>query len=78
MTLSDSVGVTRSSLASVAGSSAVTEQQRLERRERNREHAKRSRIRKKFLLESLQDQVGWGRGWGRGVLSRLAAISATG
>lgn len=28
-----------------------------ERRERNREHAKRSRIRKKFLLESLQDQV---------------------
>lgn len=57
MTLSDSVGVTRSSLASLAGSSAVTEQQRLERRERNREHAKRSRIRKKFLLESLQDQV---------------------
>jgi len=28
-----------------------------ERRERNREHAKRSRIRKKFLLESLQDQL---------------------
>lgn len=35
----------------------ITEQQRIERRERNREHAKRSRIRKKFLLESLQEQV---------------------
>ena len=31
--------------------------QQLERRERNREHAKRSRLRKKFLLESLQEQV---------------------
>jgi PAS domain S-box-containing protein len=28
-----------------------------ERRERNREHAKRSRVRKKFMLESLQEQV---------------------
>jgi PAS domain S-box-containing protein len=28
-----------------------------ERRERNREHAKRSRVRKKFILESLQEQV---------------------
>lgn len=37
--------------------SELTEEQRLERRERNREHAKRSRIRKKFLLESLQDQL---------------------
>lgn len=27
------------------------------RRERNREHAKRSRVRKKFLLESLQKSV---------------------
>lgn len=35
----------------------LTEQQKLERRERNREHAKRSRLRKKFLLESLQDQI---------------------
>mmetsp|Transcript_16306 Transcript_16306/g.38016 ORF Transcript_16306/g.38016 Transcript_16306/m.38016 type:complete len:470 (+) Transcript_16306:152-1561(+) len=35
----------------------LTEEQRVERRERNREHAKRSRIRKKFLLESLQDQL---------------------
>ncbi|CAM9231653.1 unnamed protein product [Choristocarpus tenellus] len=35
----------------------MTEQQRLERRERNREHAKRSRVRKKFLLESLQKSV---------------------
>ncbi len=29
----------------------------VERRERNREHAKRSRIRKKLLLDSLQDQL---------------------
>ena len=36
---------------------AMTDQQRVERRERNREHAKRSRIRKKFLLESLMEQV---------------------
>jgi len=28
-----------------------------QRRERNREHAKKSRVRKKFMLESLQDQV---------------------
>jgi hypothetical protein len=35
----------------------MTEQQRIERRERNREHAKRSRLRKKFLLESLQEQI---------------------
>ncbi|CAN0008823.1 unnamed protein product [Ectocarpus sp. 8 AP-2014] len=35
----------------------MTEQQRLDRRERNREHAKRSRVRKKFLLESLQKSV---------------------
>jgi len=34
-----------------------TEQQKVERRERNREHAKRSRVRKKFLLESLQQSV---------------------
>ena len=38
-------------------SKELTEQQKLERRERNREHAKRSRLRKKFLLESLQDQI---------------------
>lgn len=35
----------------------LTEQQKLDRRERNREHAKRSRLRKKFLLESLQEQI---------------------
>lgn len=35
----------------------ITEQQKVERRERNREHAKRSRLRKKFLLESLQEQI---------------------
>lgn len=35
----------------------MTEEQKIERRERNREHAKRSRVRKKFLLESLQHSV---------------------
>ena len=35
----------------------LTEAQRDERRERNREHAKRSRVRKKLLLESLQQSV---------------------
>lgn len=35
----------------------MTEEQKVERRERNREHAKRSRVRKKFLLESLQKSV---------------------
>eukprot|EP01041_Mallomonas_annulata_P000908 gene908-1762_t len=35
----------------------MTEEQKVERRERNREHAKRSRVRKKFLLESLQQSV---------------------
>lgn len=39
------------------GSKQMTEEQKLERRERNREHAKRSRVRKKFLLESLQKSV---------------------
>ena len=35
----------------------LTDDQKVERRERNREHAKRSRLRKKFLLESLQEQI---------------------
>merc|ERR1712045_451238 len=35
----------------------LTEEQKGERRERNRKHAKRSRLRKKFLLESLQEQI---------------------
>lgn len=39
------------------GGTELTEQQKIERRERNREHAKRSRLRKKFLLESLQEQI---------------------
>jgi Basic region leucine zipper len=39
------------------GGEVLTEAQKLERRERNREHAKRSRLRKKFLLESLQEQI---------------------
>eukprot|EP00529_Nitzschia_sp_RCC80_P021732 CAMPEP_0113462760 /NCGR_PEP_ID=MMETSP0014_2-20120614/12278_1 /TAXON_ID=2857 /ORGANISM="Nitzschia sp." /LENGTH=385 /DNA_ID=CAMNT_0000354673 /DNA_START=232 /DNA_END=1389 /DNA_ORIENTATION=+ /assembly_acc=CAM_ASM_000159 len=37
--------------------SELTMKQKIERRERNREHAKRSRLRKKFLLESLQEQI---------------------
>lgn len=39
------------------GTKELTAKQKLERRERNREHAKRSRLRKKFLLESLQEQI---------------------
>lgn len=39
------------------GSKQLTDAQKVERRERNREHAKRSRLRKKFLLESLQEQI---------------------
>lgn len=39
------------------GTKQLTDQQKVERRERNREHAKRSRLRKKFLLESLQEQI---------------------
>lgn len=35
----------------------MSEQAIAERRLRNREHAKRSRVRKKFMLESLQEQV---------------------
>nr|AML77773.1 putative LOV domain-containing protein [Dictyopteris undulata] len=40
-----------------AAGRSMSEQQKLERRERNREHAKRSRIRKKFMLECLQEQL---------------------
>jgi len=39
------------------GKERKSDQGKKERRERNREHAKRSRIRKKFLLESLQQSV---------------------
>lgn len=35
----------------------MSEQAIAERRQRNREHAKRSRVRKKFMLESLQGEV---------------------
>mmetsp|Transcript_49215 Transcript_49215/g.96246 ORF Transcript_49215/g.96246 Transcript_49215/m.96246 type:complete len:551 (-) Transcript_49215:293-1945(-) len=35
----------------------MSEQAVAERRQRNREHAKRSRVRKKFMLESLQEEV---------------------
>ncbi|KAL7483605.1 hypothetical protein ACHAW6_009245 [Cyclotella cf. meneghiniana] len=43
--------------ASKVAAASLTESQKIERRERNREHAKRSRLRKKFLLESLQEQI---------------------
>lgn len=39
------------------GPGGMSEQAMAERRQRNREHAKRSRVRKKFLLESLQAEV---------------------
>lgn len=39
------------------GRMSEADYQRYERRERNREHAKRSRVRKKLLLDSLQDQL---------------------
>ncbi|KAL7580357.1 hypothetical protein ACA910_004385 [Epithemia clementina (nom. ined.)] len=47
----------KKSESSRSGDRKMSEQQKVERRERNREHAKRSRIRKKFLLESLQQSV---------------------
>lgn len=51
-------GTTSSVGSSVSGRDRkMSDQQKSERRERNREHAKRSRIRKKFLLESLQQSV---------------------
>mmetsp|Transcript_24467 Transcript_24467/g.57534 ORF Transcript_24467/g.57534 Transcript_24467/m.57534 type:complete len:389 (-) Transcript_24467:1979-3145(-) len=43
--------------ATITTGGQLTAKQKLERRERNREHAKRSRLRKKFLLESLQEQI---------------------
>lgn len=43
--------------AAAARERKMSDKQKVERRERNREHAKRSRIRKKFLLESLQQSV---------------------
>lgn len=47
----------KSATGSAARDRKMSDQQKSERRERNREHAKRSRIRKKFLLESLQSSV---------------------
>lgn len=40
-----------------ASEAGMSEHAIAERRQRNREHAKRSRVRKKFMLESLQEQV---------------------
>ena len=42
---------------SKAGTQKLSEEAKLQRREKNREHAKRSRVRRKFLLESLQQCV---------------------
>lgn len=39
------------------GTGGTADDQMAERRQRNREHAKRSRVRKKFMLESLQEDV---------------------
>lgn len=39
------------------GNGVVSDQAVAERRQRNREHAKRSRVRKKFMLEALQEEV---------------------
>lgn len=46
-----------SSAADTESGGEVSDKTLAERRERNREHAKRSRVRKKFMLESLQEQV---------------------
>lgn len=51
------LGSKASVTSSAVPTGELTEQQKIERRERNREHAKRSRLRKKFLLESLQQQI---------------------
>ena len=51
------VGPSTAAGTSKASAASLTESQKIERRERNREHAKRSRLRKKFLLESLQEQI---------------------
>jgi PAS domain-containing protein len=43
--------------AMAAGAGVMSEHAIAERRQRNREHAKRSRVRKKFMLESMQEEV---------------------
>lgn len=43
--------------AMAPGAGVMSEQAVAQRRQRNREHAKRSRVRKKFMLESMQEQV---------------------
>lgn len=50
-------GAQYSNLWPQQNSGNMSEQAIAERRQRNREHAKRSRVRKKFMLESLQEQV---------------------
>ena len=55
MQLRTNLGVTMPNAA--VDKKSIEEQMSAERRQRNREHAKRSRVRKKFMLESLQTQV---------------------
>lgn len=52
-----SASAAAASSISTKPAASLTDAQKIERRERNREHAKRSRLRKKFLLESLQEQI---------------------
>mmetsp|Transcript_5934 Transcript_5934/g.6056 ORF Transcript_5934/g.6056 Transcript_5934/m.6056 type:complete len:580 (-) Transcript_5934:223-1962(-) len=58
----------------------MTEEQMIERRERNREHAKKSRIRKRVLLDLLQDQLSALRGENvklrRVVIERLPHVAS--
>ena len=48
----------RKAADSCVGGDDLTEEEQVERRARNREHAKRSRIRKRVILDLLQDQLG--------------------
>ncbi|GMH71080.1 hypothetical protein TrRE_jg11126 [Triparma retinervis] len=56
-TYATDIGSNKRGGGSSGGDKPLTDAQKVERRERNREHAKRSRLRKKFLLESLQEQI---------------------
>ena len=50
-------GNNQNQLWTASTTGGLSDQAMAERRQRNREHAKRSRVRKKFLLESLQAEV---------------------
>ena len=51
------MGNAQNQLWSATSTGGLSDSAMAERRQRNREHAKRSRVRKKFLLESLQAEV---------------------